>query len=107
MFCCFISSLVNNIPATGGENTKTKKEGEDGETPAVPALSDTDLDVVLSCLEEIAKVFAIAPSLIAQPGRTLPGKQMFENKVPATDPYPNLYHLANSGYVASCVVILQ
>ena len=97
----FIFSLVNDIPTDKGENseTETKKEGEDGESPAVPALGDSDLDTVLTCLDEIVKVFAIAPSLIAQPGRTLPGKQMFENKVPATDPYPNLYHLANSRLV--------
>ena len=93
-------SLVKDVPATT-ENSETKKEGDDRETPTVPALSDSDLDTVLTCLEEVTKVFAIAPSLITQPVRTLPGKQMFETKTPAVDPYPNLYHLANSRHVVS------
>ncbi|XP_052231908.1 protein virilizer homolog isoform X2 [Dreissena polymorpha] len=59
-------------------------------------LNEADLDAVAACLDDITKVYTLAPTLIAQPDRTLPGKKMVEVKPSHDDPYPTFYHLANA-----------
>ena len=55
------SSVLEAAPTT--EGTGSKKDGSDA-SMTVPQLSEADIDTVLTCMEEITKVFTLAPTLI-------------------------------------------
>ncbi|KAK3591349.1 hypothetical protein CHS0354_040310 [Potamilus streckersoni] len=106
-----LDSVVDSIPDTGDESPLKSPDDLDTETEietmvTVLSLSETKVETIIACLEEITKVFAVAQNIIGLPRRTLPGKMMFETKPPLHDPYQNLYHMAHSCRLLESVFLL-
>ncbi|XP_071177036.1 protein virilizer homolog isoform X2 [Mytilus edulis] len=69
-------------------------------------INNEDCQEMIKTVADITKVFSIAPHLISQPKRGLPGKTMFEVAEPISDPYPNLYHYANKCHLLQSLLVL-
>ncbi|KAL3859118.1 hypothetical protein ACJMK2_009350 [Sinanodonta woodiana] len=106
-----LDSVVDSIPDTGDESPLKSPDDLDTDPEietmvTVPSLSETKVETIITCLEEITKVFAIAQNIVGLPRRTLPVKTMFETKPPLYDPYQNIYHLAHSCRLLESVFLL-
>ncbi|XP_056008740.1 protein virilizer homolog isoform X5 [Ostrea edulis] len=66
-------------------------------------ISEVTMDNIISYIKEATKLFRIAPHIIAQLSRSLPGKAMFTKKPPAIDPYPGLYCVIKSCGTLECL----
>ncbi|KAJ8303301.1 hypothetical protein KUTeg_019697 [Tegillarca granosa] len=106
-----IESVVDNIPPAVLEGaSKLQEDAEMTDDDAMimggHTIPNEEIKSIITALSEITKVITLAPHLIAQPKRTLPGKVMFEVALPPYDPYPNLFHLADSSGLLEGIFVL-
>jgi hypothetical protein len=53
--------IVENLPTTP---VKAEEAGEEPEIVPTPQLTEGDIEAITTCVEEITRVYALAPSLI-------------------------------------------
>ncbi|XP_078337705.1 protein virilizer homolog isoform X3 [Crassostrea virginica] len=98
--------VTSIMKTTFKEETKEENSGSTTDQEGVTESGDireVTIDSVISCMKEATKLIRIAPHIIAQPSRSLPGKAMFTKKPPAIDPYPGLYHMIKNCGTLECV----
>lgn len=69
-------------------------------------ISEQEMDIIVSCLEEILKVYRDAPLAISQPKRFLPVCAQFEIATCPQDPYPALFAFFRCHHLLECCLLL-
>lgn len=100
-----VKSLME-AASKGGKQEERPDTSTDQEMAPMSVISEVTVDSIISYIKEATKLFRIAPYIIAQSSRSLPGKAMYSKKPPAIDPYPGLYHTVKSCGTLECVFYL-
>ena len=105
-----VGQLIDASPPPGSTSPEDERQRQSDASPETIAaeVSDQEVEVIVSCLEEILRVYREAPLAISQPKRFLPVCSQFEINPCSQDPYPALYSFFRSHRLLEvCLVLLS
>lgn len=107
-----VGQLVDASPPPGAASPEDERQRLSDTSPepipAVVEVSDQEVEMIVSCLEEILRVCREAPLAISQPKRFLPVCAQFEISPCSQDPYPALFSFLRCHRLLEvCLVLLS